>query len=74
MRFTLQRKITILLISVACLGLTTAVLIKQLIVNDFKSFADGRLIDRVYQVQAVLERHYRNQGHWQPEQVRDDLT
>lgn len=74
MRITLQRKLAVILVLVACLGLATAVVTKYMIVQDFRSLAEGRLLDRVYQLQAVLENHYRHDGGWHRPRILHDLT
>lgn len=74
MRFSLQRKLLVLLGMVTLLALSSALLLRSLIIQDFKAFGEGRMLDRLYQVQAVLEGHYGQNGRWQRDQVESDLV
>ncbi len=74
MRFSLQRKLLVLLGVVTLLALSSALLLRSLIIQDFKAFGEGRMLDRLYQVQAVLEGHYAQNGRWQRDQVESDLV
>ncbi len=74
MRFSLQRKLLVLLGVVTLLALSSALLLRSLIIQDFKAFGEGRMLDRLYQVQAVLEGHYAQSGRWQRDQVESDLV
>ncbi|MCE1226146.1 MAG: HAMP domain-containing histidine kinase [Geobacteraceae bacterium] len=74
MRFSLQRKLLVLLGLVTLIALSSSILLRNFVIRDFKAFGEGRMLDRLYQVQAVLEGRYEQAGGWKPEQVADDLV
>lgn len=74
MRFSLQQKLLVLLVMVTLLALSSSLLLRNLIIRDFKAFGEGRMLDRLYQVQAVLEGRYEHAGTWRTRQVADDLV
>ncbi|CAH2030464.1 sensor histidine kinase [Trichlorobacter ammonificans] len=74
MRCNLQMKLMALLLAVIVIALSSAVLVRGLVIRDFRAFGEGRMLDRLYQVQAVLEGRYRQQMAWRPAEVADDLV
>ncbi len=74
MQFNLQKKLMLLLLAVIVITLSSAVLVRNLLVRDFRAFGEGRMIDRLYQIQAVLEGRYQQQLKWQSKQIADDLV
>ena len=74
MRFSLQRKLLVLLGLVILIALSSSILLRNFVIRDFKAFGEGRMLDRLYQVQAVLEGRYEQAGGWKPAQVADDLV
>ena len=74
MQFNLQRKLLVLLGLVILIALSSSVLLRNFVIRDFKAFGEGRILDRLYQVQAVLEGRYEQAGGWQREQIADDLV
>ncbi|MDK9716277.1 MAG: HAMP domain-containing histidine kinase [Trichlorobacter sp.] len=74
MRFNLQRKLLVLLGLVILIALSSSVLLRNFVIRDFKAFGEGRMFDRLYQIQAVLEGRYEQAGGWKRERVADDLV
>lgn len=74
MRFSLQRKLLMLLGLVILIALSSSILLRNFVIRDFKAFGEGRMLDRLYQVQAVLEGRYEQAGGWKREQVANDLV
>lgn len=74
MRFNLYYKLLLLLMVVILIALSASLVLRNLVIRDFKAFGEGRMLDRVYQVQAVLEGRYQQDGRWSKSSVRDDLV
>jgi two-component system, OmpR family, sensor histidine kinase BaeS len=74
MHFSLQRKLLFLLTLVILIALSSSILLRNFVIRDFKAFGEGRMLDRLYQVQAVLEGRYEQAGGWQKPQVANDLV
>jgi two-component system sensor histidine kinase BaeS len=74
MRFSLQRKLLFLLMLVILIALSSSLLLRNFVIRDFKAFGEGRMLDRLYQVQAVLEGRYEQAGGWQHQLVAHDLV
>lgn len=74
MRFNLYHKLLLLLMVVILIALSSSLVLRNLVIRDFKAFGEGRMLDRVYQVQAVLEGRYEQSGSWSKDRVRDDLV
>lgn len=73
MSFSLQRKLLLPLLLVTLIALSSGVLLRSFIIRDFKAFAEGRSIDRLYQVLAVLEGRFAEDNGWQQERLTTDL-
>jgi len=63
-----------LLLLIALAGLSSGLLVRQLIVKDFRAFMSGRLEDRSYWVMARLEGKYAETGRWDPAALTDDVV
>jgi two-component system, OmpR family, sensor histidine kinase BaeS len=74
MQFSLQRKLLVLLSLVILIALSSSVLLRNFVIRDFRAFGEGRMLDRLYQIQAVLEGRYEQSGSWQRGQVANDLV
>ena len=74
MRFNLYHKLLLLLMVVILVALSSSLVLRSLVIRDFKAFGEGRMLDRVYQIQAVLEGRYEQAGSWSKDRVRDDLV
>lgn len=64
MRRPLSLKILVLLLFVSLLSLSATLIFRYLIIDDFRSFREGELEDRVYWVTARLEGSYSEDGGW----------
>lgn len=73
MLFSLQRKIMLLLLLVTLVALSSGVLLRGFIIRDFKAFAEGRALDRLYQVMAVMEGRYEEDNGWHQTMLANDL-
>lgn len=71
---TLWSRLVALLLLIALAGLSSGLLVRQLIVRDFRAFISGRLEDRSYWVMARLEGKYAESGRWEPAALADDLV
>ena len=71
---TLWARLAALLLLIAISGLSSGLLVRQLIVKDFRAFMSGRLEDRSYWVMARLEGKYAENGRWDPEDLADDVV
>lgn len=74
MRLNLQKKLMLLFLAVIIISLSSSVFVRNLVVRDFRAFGEGRMLDRLYQIQAVLEGHYQQNMQWQAAQIADDLV
>ena len=74
MHFSLYRKLLFLLLFVIAISLSSSILLRNFVIRDFKAFGEGRMLDRLYQLQAVLEGRYEEDGGWKAASVRDDLV
>lgn len=74
MRINLQMKLMALLLAVIVIALSSAVLVRGLVIRDFRAFGEGRMLDRLYQVQAVLEGRYHQQMAWRSADIANDLV
>lgn len=73
MSFSLQRKLLLPLLLVTLIALSSGVLLRSFIIRDFRAFAEGRSIDRLYQVLAVLEGRFAEDNGWQQGRLATDL-
>lgn len=71
---TLWSRLSALLLVIALAGLSSGLLVRELIVRDFRSFISGRLEDRSYWVMARLEGKYAEAGGWDPATLADDVV
>lgn len=71
---TLWSRLAALLLVVALAGLSSGLLVRQLIVSDFRKFISGRLEDRSYWVMARLEGKYAETGRWDQAALADDVV
>jgi two-component system sensor histidine kinase BaeS len=63
-------KFILLLFAVSIISLSAALILRNLMVHDFREFLEGEQEDRVYWVTADLEATYDTQGRWQDDAVR----
>ncbi|MGE0919096.1 sensor histidine kinase [Trichlorobacter lovleyi] len=70
---TLWSRLAALMLLVALAGLSSALLVRQLIISDFRKYMDAKMVDRTYGVMARLEGRYAEAGRWEPSALSDDL-
>jgi two-component system, OmpR family, sensor histidine kinase BaeS len=63
-------KFILLLFAVSIISLSAALILRNLMIHDFREFLEGEQEDRVYWVTADLESTYDTQGRWQDDAVR----
>ena len=71
---TLKSRLLALLLLIALAGLSSGLLVRELIVKDFRAFISGRLEDRTYWVMARLEEKYAEKGQWDRIALTDDIV
>lgn len=71
---TLWSRLAALLLLIALAGLSSGLLVRELIVKDFRDFMSGRLEDRSYWVMARLEGKFAETGGWNPAVLADDVV
>ncbi len=62
-------KFLLLLIAVVTVGLSATLLLRELMVRDFREYLEGEMEDRVYWVTASLESSFENKGGWDREDI-----
>lgn len=67
-------KFLLLLLGVSLIALSAALLLRELMVKDFREYLEGEQEDRVSWVAAALESAYAQQGGWEGERVKDDTV
>ncbi len=67
-------KFLLLLLSVAFIALSSALLLRELMVRDFRSYLDGEQEDNVYSLTADLESAYQTRGAWPPDAVQRNMV
>ncbi len=67
-------KFFLLLIAVSLIALSSALLLRELMISDFRKYLEGEMEDRVYWVTASLESTYEKYSGWQQENVIEDTV
>jgi two-component system sensor histidine kinase BaeS len=67
-------KFFFLLIAVSLITLSSALLLRELMLSDFREYLEGEMEDRVYWVTASLESTYEKYGGWEEQKVSDDIV
>ncbi|MDA8239181.1 MAG: HAMP domain-containing sensor histidine kinase [Nitrospiraceae bacterium] len=65
-------KFFILLLGVSLIALSAALVLRELMIRDFREYAEGQLEDRVYWVIADLEGTYEKHREWKEDIVSED--
>ncbi|MDA8423953.1 MAG: HAMP domain-containing sensor histidine kinase [Nitrospiraceae bacterium] len=65
-------KFFILLIGVSVVALSSAFLLRELMIRDFREYSEGQREDRVYWVIADLEGTYEKYGEWKGDVISGD--
>ena len=74
MRSSIRWKFMLVLIFVAALGVSSALILRALIVRDFGQLTEGEMEDRVYWVSAALETAFEKSRGWNQEVVAGDAV
>jgi two-component system sensor histidine kinase BaeS len=72
MRSRLWAKLLALFLAVVAVALSAALVLRGLMVRDFRAFLEGQAEDRVYWITADAERTYAKQGDWSREWLDED--
>jgi two-component system, OmpR family, sensor histidine kinase BaeS len=67
-------KFLLLLFAVSIIALSAALILRSLMIHDFREFLEGEQEDHVYWVTADLEASYDTNGRWQNDSVRRDVV
>ena len=67
-------KFLLLLLLVSIIALSASLILRNLMIHDFREFMEGDQEDRVYWVTADLEASYDSAGRWQADTVRRDAV
>lgn len=65
-------KFFILLLGVSLIALSAALMLRELMIRDFREYAEGQLEDRVYWVIADLEGTYEKYRGWNEDVISED--
>lgn len=71
---TLWAKFLLLLLGVAAVALSAAILLRLLVIRDFRAYLEGQREDSVYWITADAERTYVTHGGWGAEWLREDAV
>jgi len=66
---SLRIKFLILLFAVSAIALTSAILLRELMIKDFREYLEGEMVDRVYWVMADLEGTYEKHSGWKEDTI-----
>jgi two-component system sensor histidine kinase BaeS len=72
MRRTLGAKFLALLLAVSAVALSAALVLRLLVIRDFRAYLEGQREDRVYWITADAERAYVTHGGWDEEWLQED--
>lgn len=67
-------KFLILLLGVSIIALSSALVLRELMIKDFREYLEGELEDRVYWVTADIERIYEKHSKWEKDTVAEDAV
>lgn len=74
MRCSLRCKFLLLFILISIIALSSAFVLRGVIMRDFARYLDGESQDRIQRVVALLEGGYEQNGGWQRERLAADLA
>jgi len=72
MRRSLWAKFLLLLLAVSAIALSATLVLRHLMVRDFRDYLDGQAEDRVYWITADAERTFELHGGWGQEWLAED--
>lgn len=74
MRSSIRWKFMFVLVFVAALGVSSSLILRELIVRDFGQLTEGEMEDRVYWVSAALETAFEKNHGWNREGLAGDAV
>ncbi|MEW6409726.1 MAG: HAMP domain-containing sensor histidine kinase [Nitrospirota bacterium] len=73
-RPSLWVKSLLLFLSVVAVSLSATLILKHLIIKDFREYLEGELEDRIYWVMANIEGTYERYNGWKPEAIAENTV
>jgi len=67
-------KFLFLLLSVSLISLSAALILRQMIIDDFNEYLEGEKEDRIYKIMAVLEGSYEKHAAWNEEALIENAV
>ncbi len=67
-------KFLLLLVTVSVIALSAALLLRELMIKDFREYLEGEREDRVYWVTAALESSYERYSGWEAQRTIEDVV
>jgi len=67
-------KFLVLLLAVSIIALSSALVLRELMIKDFREYLEGELEDRVYWVTADIERTYEKYSRWEENTLTEDTV
>jgi two-component system sensor histidine kinase BaeS len=64
-------KFLILLLSVSIISLSAALILRELIINDFEEYIEGKVEDRIYRIIAAVEGSYEQYSGWNENALKE---
>jgi two-component system sensor histidine kinase BaeS len=74
MRCNLRCKFLLLFVLISAIALSSAFVLRGLVMRDFAKYLDGESQDRIQRVVALLEGGYEQNGGWQQSRLTTDLA
>lgn len=74
MHCSLHRKLLLLFILISAIALSSAFVLRGLVMRDFAKYLDGESQDRIQRVVALLEGNYERNSGWKSAQLATDLA
>lgn len=74
MRCSLRCKFLLLFVLISAIALSSAFVLRGLVMRDFSKYLDGESQDRIQRVVALLEGGYEQNGGWQQNRLATDLA
>jgi two-component system, OmpR family, sensor histidine kinase BaeS len=65
-------KFLFLLLSVSLISLSAALILRQMIIDDFNEYLEGMKEDRIYRIMAVLEGSYEKHAAWNQDALEEN--
>ena len=67
-------KFLFLLLSVSLISLSAALILRQMIIDDFNEYLEGEKEDRVYKIMAVLEGSFEKHSAWNEDALEENAV